>query len=231
MLAGVLRDNERIGLFLIEKPTEEEFRGLKYIEGEWLYTSLSKYIRLHRDEEKKYKLLDMTKLRIKKSWFIKLVDKKYFDSEKIREKSQNQKEGNNSIDSGIFDSEKIKRIKKIIDLDELIEEEVERRIREREQVEEDTSVVEDMKRIHHKFIGSIKIGRELRNNSKRNFLYSNEYKLMRYRVFESYLMKKDTDQSKLEIREKLRAAVNSRTEIFNKYKEKKTQVIQNNQLN
>lgn len=207
MLAGVLRDNERIGLFLIEKPTEEEFRGLKYIEGEWLYTSLSKYIRLHRDEEKKYKLLDMTKLRIKKSWFIKLVDKKYFDSEKI------------------------KRIKKIIDLDELIEEEVERRIREREQVEEDTSVVEDMKRIHHKFIGSIKIGRELRNNSKRNFLYSNEYKLMRYRVFESYLMKKDTDQSKLEIREKLRAAVNSRTEIFNKYKEKKTQVIQNNQLN
>ena len=116
-------------------------------------------------------------------------------------------------------------------MDELIEEEVERRIREREQVEEDTSVDEDMKRIHHKFIGSIKIGRELRNNSKRNFLYSNEYKLMRYRVFESYLMKKDTDQSKLEIREKLRAAVNGITEIFNKYKEKKTQVIQNNQLN
>ncbi|MDA0345430.1 MAG: hypothetical protein O3C54_05660, partial [Proteobacteria bacterium] len=50
---------------------------------------------------------------------------------------------------------------------------------------------------------------------------------MRDRMFESCLMKKDTDQSRIEIREKLRAAVNNRSEIFNKSKEEKTQLTKN----
>ena len=114
MLAEVLRDNEVISLFLIEKPTKEDFKRLKYIEDAWQYLAARKNIGLYKDEEKKY-----------------------FDSEKIKEKSRKQKEGNSSIDRGIFNKEKIKRIKKIIDLDELIEEEVEKRVREREEAKGD----------------------------------------------------------------------------------------------
>lgn len=114
MLAEVLRDNEVISLFLIEKPIKEDFKRLKYIEDAWQYFAVRKNIGLYKDEEKKY-----------------------FDSEKIKEKSRKQKEGNSSIDRGIFNKEKIKRIKKIIDLDELIEEEVEKRVREREEAKGD----------------------------------------------------------------------------------------------
>ena len=224
MLAEVLRDNEVISLFLIEKPTKEDFKRLKYIEDAWQYFAVRKNIGLYKDEEKKYNLLNIAKLRIKKSCFIKPVDKKYFDSEKIKEKSQKQKEGNNSIDRGIFNKEKIKRIKKIIDLDELIEEEVEKRVREREQAKGDIGSAEGMKRMHHKSIESIKIGMELRNTPKRNFLYSDEYKLTRDRMLESYLMKKHTNQSRIEIRDKLRAAVNNRSEIFNKSKNEEIQI-------
>ena len=226
MLTGVLRDNEAIILFLIDNRIKEGFKELKYIEDAWQYFAVRKNIGLYRDEEYKYILLNIAKLRIKKAYCIKLIDKKYFDSEKIREKNQKQKEGNNSIDRGIFNKEKIKRIKKIIDLDELIEEEVERRIWEREQAEEDTSVAEDMKRIHHKSIESIKIGMEWRNTSKRNFLHVDECKLMRDSLFQTYLMKDRTDQSRLKIRDKLRFAVNNRSEKgrFNKSKEEKTQL-------
>jgi DNA-binding PadR family transcriptional regulator len=69
-----------------------------------------------------------------------------------------------------------------------------------------------------------KLGMLLRHIPKRNFLHGEEYKLIRDRVFESYLMKKHTDQSRLNIRDKLRAAVNSRSEIFNKSKDEKTQI-------
>lgn len=54
-----------------------------------------------------------------------------------------------------------------------------------------------------------KLGMVLRHIPKRNFLHSEEYKVMRDRLFESYLMKKHTDQSRLEIRDKLRSAVNN----------------------
>ena len=54
-----------------------------------------------------------------------------------------------------------------------------------------------------------KLGVVLRRIPKRNFLYSEEYKIMRDRLFESYLLKKHTDQSRLEIRDKLRSAVNN----------------------
>ena len=47
---------------------------------------------------------------------------------------------------------------------------------------------------------------------------------MRDRLFESYLIKKHTDQSRLDIRDKLRDAVNSRSEIFNKSTDEKTQI-------
>ena len=226
MLAEVLRDNGVISLFLIEKPTKEDFKRLKYIEDAWQYFAVRKNIGLYKDEEKKYNLLNIAKLRIKKSCFIKPVDKKYFDSEKIKEKSQKQKEGNNSIDRGIFNKEKIKRIKKIIDLDELIEEEVEKRVREREQAKGDMSPAEGMKRMHHKSIELIKIGMELINIPKRNFLHVDECKLMRDSLFQTYLMKDRTDQSRLKIRDKLRFAVNNRSEKgrFNKSKKEKTQL-------
>jgi hypothetical protein len=108
MLAEVLRDNGIISLFLIEKSTKEDFKRLKYIEDAWQYFAVRKNIGLYKDEEKKYNLLNIAKLRIKKSCFIKPVDKKYFDSEKIKEKSRKQKEGNNSIDRGIFNKKKLK---------------------------------------------------------------------------------------------------------------------------
>jgi hypothetical protein len=54
-----------------------------------------------------------------------------------------------------------------------------------------------------------KLGVVLRRIPKRNFLYSEEYKIMRDRLFESYLLKKHTDQSRLDIRDKLRAALNN----------------------
>jgi DNA-binding PadR family transcriptional regulator len=66
-----------------------------------------------------------------------------------------------------------------------------------------------------------KLGLVLKHIPKRNFLHSDEYKLMRERMFESYLMKKHTKKTRFEIREKLRAAVNnsSEKERFNIAKE------------
>ncbi len=54
-----------------------------------------------------------------------------------------------------------------------------------------------------------KLGVVLRHVPKRNFLYNDEYKVMKDRIFESYLMKKHTDKSRLEIRDKLRTVVNN----------------------
>ena len=66
-----------------------------------------------------------------------------------------------------------------------------------------------------------KLGLVLKHIPKRNFLHSDKYKLMRERMFESYLMKKHTKKTRFEIREKLRAAVNnsSEKERFNITKE------------
>jgi hypothetical protein len=99
-------------------------------------------------------------------------------------------------------------------------------VREREQAKGGMGSAEGMKRMHHKFIESIKIGMELINIPKRNFLHVDEYKLMRDSLFQTYLMKDRTDQSRLKIRDKLRFAVNNRSEKgrFNKSKEEKTQL-------
>ena len=124
----------------------------------------------------------------------------------------------------------IKKEQKVSELENRVTNNLKENLNEFKEYEEFRSYIENER--YEEDNDKYKLGVVLRRIPKRNFLHRDEYKLMRDRMFESYLMKKYTDQSRLDIRDKLRAAVNSRSEIFNKSKDEKTQFTkkQKNQL-
>ncbi len=116
----------------------------------------------------------------------------------------------------------IKKEQKVTELENRVTNNLKENLNEFKEYEEFRSYVENEG--YEEDNDKYKLGVVLRRIPKRNFLHGEEYKLMRDRLFESYLIKKHTDQSRLDIRDKLRDAVNSRSEIFNKSKDKKTQI-------
>ena len=116
----------------------------------------------------------------------------------------------------------IKKEQKVTELENRVTNNLKENLNEFKEYEEFRSYVENEG--YEEDNDKYKLGVVLRRIPKRNFLHGEEYKLMRDRLFESYLMKKHTDQSRLDIRDKLRDAVNSRSEIFNKSKDEKTQI-------
>ena len=116
----------------------------------------------------------------------------------------------------------IKKEQKVTELENRVTNNLKENLNEFKEYEEFRSYVENER--YEEDNDKYKLGVVLRRIPKRNFLHGEEYKLMRDRLFESYLMKKHTDQSRLGIRDKLRDAVNSRSEIFNKSKDEKTQI-------
>ena len=116
----------------------------------------------------------------------------------------------------------IKKEQKVTELENRVTNNLKENLNEFKEYEEFRSYVENEG--YEEDNDKYKLGVVLRRIPKRNFLHGEEYKLMRDRLFESYLIKKHTDQSRLDIRDKLRDAVNSRSEIFNKSKDEKTQI-------
>ena len=116
----------------------------------------------------------------------------------------------------------IKKEQKVSELENRVTNNLKENLNEFKEYEEFRSYIENEG--YEEDNDKYKLGVVLRRIPKRNFLHRDEYKLMRDRMFESYLMKKYTDQSRLDIRDKLRAAVNSRSEILNKSKDEKTQI-------
>jgi len=101
----------------------------------------------------------------------------------------------------------IKKEQKVSELENRVTNNLKENLNEFKEYEEFRSYVEEEG--YENDNDKYKLGVVLRHIPKRNFLHSEEYKVMRDRLFESYLMKKHTDQSRLEIRDKLRSAVNS----------------------
>ena len=101
----------------------------------------------------------------------------------------------------------IKKEQKVTELEMRIASNLKENLNEFKEYEEFRSYIENER--YEEDNDKYKLGIVLRRIPKRNFLYSEEYKIMRDRLFESYLLKKHTDQSRLEIRDKLRSAVNN----------------------
>jgi DNA-binding PadR family transcriptional regulator len=104
----------------------------------------------------------------------------------------------------------IKKEQKVSELENRVASNLKENLNEFKEYEEFRSYIENEG--YEEDNDKYKLGVVLRRIPKRNFLHSEEYKLMRDRMFESYLMKKHTDQSRLEIRNKLRSAVNNTSE-------------------
>lgn len=119
--------------------------------------------------------------------------------------------GDRELDmNNISKNAEIKKEQKVSELENRVTRNLKENLNEFKEYEEFRSYVEekDYENDNDKY----KLGVVLRCIPKRNFLYSEEYKVIRDRMFESYLMKKHTDQSRLEIRNKLRSAVNNTSE-------------------
>ena len=101
----------------------------------------------------------------------------------------------------------IKKEQKVTELEDRVTNNLKENLNEFKEYKEFRSYVENEG--YEEDNDKYKLGVVLRRIPKINFLHGEEYKLMRDRLFESYLMKKHTDQSRLDIRDKLRDAVNS----------------------
>ena len=109
----------------------------------------------------------------------------------------------------------IKKEEKVTELEKQISSKLKENINELKELEEFRNYIEE--ECYQEDNDKYKLGLILRHIPKRDFLNKDEYKLMRDRLFESYLMKKYTKRSRLEIRDKIRDAV-SVTSSFNKTK-------------
>ncbi len=113
----------------------------------------------------------------------------------------------------------IKKEEKVTELEKQISSKLKENINELKELEEFRNYIEE--ECYQEDNDKYKLGLILRHIPKRDFLNKDEYKLMRDRLFESYLMKKYTKRSRLEIRDQIRDAVSKESKeiIFNKSRE------------
>ena len=113
----------------------------------------------------------------------------------------------------------IKKEQKVTELENRVTNNLKENINELKELEEFRNYIEE--ECYQEDNDRYKLGLILRHIPKRDFLNKDEYKLMRDRLFESYLMKKHTKRSRLEIRDKIRDAVSKESKeiIFNKSRE------------
>lgn len=113
----------------------------------------------------------------------------------------------------------IKKEEKVTELEKQISSKLKENINELKELEEFRNYIEE--ECYQEDNNKYKLGLILRHIPKRDFLNKDEYKLMRDRLFESYLMKKYTKRSRLEIRDQIRDAVSKESKeiIFNKSRE------------
>ena len=128
--------------------------------------------------------------------------------------------GDRELDiNNISQNREIKKEEKVTEIEKKITSKLKENINELKELEEFRNYIEEEG--YQEDNDRYKLGLILRHIPKRDFLNKDEYKLMRDRVFESYLMKKHTKRSRLEIRDKIRAAVSKESKeiILNKSRE------------
>ena len=128
--------------------------------------------------------------------------------------------GDRELDiNNISQNREIKKEEKVTEIEKKIASKLKENINELKELEEFRNYIEEEG--YQEDNDRYKLGLILRHIPKRDFLNKDEYKLMRDRLFESYLMKKHTKRSRLEIRDKIRDAVSkeSKEVIFSKSRE------------
>ena len=128
--------------------------------------------------------------------------------------------GDRELDiNNISQNREIKKEEKVTEIEKKITSKLKENINELKELEEFRNYIEEEG--YQEDNDRYKLGLILRHIPKRDFLNKDEYKLMRDRLFESYLMKKHTKRSRLEIRDKIRDAVSKESKeiIFNKSRE------------
>ena len=128
--------------------------------------------------------------------------------------------GDRELDiNNISQNREIKKEEKVTEIEKKIANNLKENLNELKELEEFRNYIEEEG--YQEDNDRYKLGLILRHIPKRDFLNKDEYKLMRDRLFESYLMKKHTKRSRLEIRDKIRDAVSKESKeiIFNKSRE------------
>ena len=128
--------------------------------------------------------------------------------------------GDRELDiNNISQNREIKKEEKVTEIEKKIANNLKENLNEFKEYEEFRNYIEEEG--YQEDNDRYKLGLILRHIPKRDFLNKDEYKLMRDRLFESYLMKKHTKRSRLEIRDKIRDAVSKESKeiIFNKSRE------------
>jgi DNA-binding PadR family transcriptional regulator len=128
--------------------------------------------------------------------------------------------GDRELDiNNISQNREIKKEEKVTEIEKKIANNLKENLNELKELEEFRNYIEEEG--YQEDNDRYKLGLILRHIPKRDFLNKDEYKLMRDRLFESYLMKKHTKRSRLEIRDKIRYAVSKESKeiILNKSRE------------
>ncbi|WHA04585.1 helix-turn-helix transcriptional regulator [Candidatus Bandiella numerosa] len=128
--------------------------------------------------------------------------------------------GDRELDiNNISQNREIKKEEKVTEIEKKIANNLKENLNEFKEYEEFRNYIEEEG--YQEDNDRYKLGLILRHIPKRDFLNKDEYKLMRDRLFESYLMKKHIKRSRLEIRDKIRDAVSKESKeiIFNKSRE------------